>query len=77
MLMGRISESRRIFIKFGLKFVKTCEAKSSKAEVMTVSPQLSQLDMSGLTTENVEQNEVAEEETAVMDVKPENAKVSR
>ena len=64
------------FIKFGLNFVKSFEANSNKAEVMTDSPQLSQLDKSGLITEHIEQIEVAEEETAVMDVKPEPGKIS-
>ena len=61
------------FIKFGLNFVETFEAKSRKADVMTDSPQLSQLDC--LTTKHVEQIEVVKEETAVIDVKPEPSKV--
>ena len=66
----------RIEKDFGLNFVKSFEANSNKAEVMTDSPQLSQLDKSGLITEHIEQIEVAEEETAVMDVKPEPGKIS-
>ena len=63
MLDQKYGEDIRIEKKFGLNFVKTFEAKSSKAEV-TDSSQLSQLDKSDLTTE---QAEVAEEKTDVMD----------